>query len=180
MTSLQIRPESSEYDPFFATYVDRVPDGDILSTLATGVEETLALLRSCPTDWEQHAYAPGKWSVRQLVGHVIDAERLYAFRALQFARRDPAPLPGIDPNVWAASSNSSDRQLSLLRDELATVRAATLGLFSSFDDATMQATGIAGGRRFSVRSLAWVIAGHEIHHRRMLEERYFAGALSCS
>ena len=174
MSRTQIRPDSSEYDPFFATYVDRVPDGDILSILATGIEKTSALLYSCPTDWERHRYAPDKWSIRQLVGHIIDAERLYAFRALHIARTDPAPLPGIDPGVWAESSNASDHPLPSLVDELAAVRAATVSLFSSFDEAILKATGVAGGRKFSVRSLAWVIAGHEIHHRGVLEERYLA------
>lgn len=175
---MQARPETSEYDPFFSTYIDRVPEGDILSTLATSLQQTEAQLHSCPTDRERHRYAPDKWSIRELVGHIIDAERLYAFRALHFARADPSPLPGMDPADWVQSSNASDRPLPELIDELLDVRAATVGLFSSFDEAILKATGVAGGRRFSVRSLAWVIAGHEIHHRQVLAERYLAGVTS--
>ena len=175
---MRTRPETSEYDPFFATYIDRVPDGDILSTLTTSIEQTEALLRSCPTERERYRYAPDKWSIRELVGHIIDAERLYAYRALHFARADPSPLPGMDPADWARNSNASDRPLPDLADELLQVRAATVGLFTSFDEPISKKTGIAGGRSFSVRSLAWVIAGHEIHHRHVLAERYLAGVTS--
>lgn len=169
---MQVRPESSEYDPFYATYVDRVPDGDILSLLAESVDETLALLATCPEDRELYRYAPGKWSIRELVGHVSDAERLYAYRALHFARADPSPFPGVDSRGWAERSNAADRPLASLAEELASVRAATVRLWSSFDAATWAATGVASGRRFTVRSLAYMIAGHEIHHRGVLESRY--------
>ncbi len=172
---MQIRPEESEYDPFYATYIDAVPDGDILSILVESMEETMALLGTCLKDREQYRYAPGKWSIRELVGHVVDAERLYAYRALHFARAAGSPLPGMDAMAWAESSNASDRFLSSIAEELLSVRAATVGLFSSFDAAAWTATGVASGRRFSVRSLAYIIAGHEIHHRGVLEDRYFAG-----
>ncbi|MCP4205380.1 MAG: DinB family protein [bacterium] len=169
------RPETSEYDPFFSTYIDQVPDGDILSILAESLEKTMTLLATCPEDQERYRYDPGKWSIREVVGHISDAERLYAYRTLHLARADPSPLPGMNPLVWAGSSNASDRPLSHLVEELAAVRAATVRLMSSFDEATWRATGVAGGRPFTVRSLAYVIAGHEIHHRSVLEERYLDG-----
>jgi len=172
---MQVRPQASEYDPFYSTYVDKVPDGDILAILAESVEATLALLGTCPEDRELYRYAPGKWSIRELVGHVIDAERLYAYRALHFARADPSPLPGMDSRVWAERSNAGDRPLASLAEELASVRAATVSLWASFDAVTWTAAGVASGRRFTVRSLAYVIAGHDIHHRCVLADRYLEG-----
>ena len=169
---MRIRPEPCEYDPFYATYVQAVPDGDIVSILAASVEVTMDLLETCPSEREQFRYAPGKWSIRELVAHLADAERLYAYRALHFARADASPLPGMDAVAWAASSNATDRPLTAVGEELASVRAATVGLFSSFDSPHWAATGLAG---FSVRSLAYIIAGHEIHHRRVLEDRYLGG-----
>lgn len=166
------RPEPTEYDPVFATYIDKVPEGDILSILTENAERTLALLASCPEAREQHAYAPGKWSIRELVGHVIDAERLFAYRALHFARGDTTPLPGTNSSAWAQRANAAERPLRALAAELASVRGSTVNLFASFDAPTLEATGVAGGRRFSVRSLAYMIAGHEIHHRGVLEDLY--------
>lgn len=166
------RPDVSEYDPFYSTYVDKVPEGDILSVLEASAEQTLALLECCGETQASFRYAPGKWSISELIGHVIDTERLFAFRALHFARQDPSALPGMDQDVWAASSNASGRSLSSLATELATVRAATLSLFSSFDERIVATTGVASGCRFTVNALAYVIAGHEIHHRGVLEERY--------
>lgn len=170
------RPEATEHDPYYSTYIDRVPDGEILELLTSGLEETLALLAGCPEDRETFRYAPGKWSVREVVGHIVDTERLFAFRALQFARADPGPLPGVDQLVWAAGSNAGVRPLASLADEFARVRAATLSLFASFDEAAWARTGVASDCPVSVRALAWILAGHEIHHRRVLAERYLLGA----
>ena len=172
---MKIRPKASEYDPFYSTYVDKVPDGEVLSILAESLEKTRSILRTCPEDREQYRYAPGKWSILELVGHMVDTERLFAYRALHFARADPSPLPGMDQGVWSGTSNASDRRLSALAEEFSAVRSATLSLFSSFDSEILMSTGIASGCRFSVRSLAYVIAGHEIHHRGVLEDRYFDG-----
>lgn len=169
------RPEPSEYDPAYSAYVDTVGPGDVLSLLSDGIGRTLSLLRTCPRDREQFRYEPGKWSIREVAGHMADAERLYAYRVLHLARRDPSPLPGMDRHVWARASNASRRPLAELAKELASVRAATLSLFASFDPSTSTVAGVAAGRSFTVRSLAFVIAGHEIHHRRILEERYLGG-----
>ena len=150
-----------------------MPEGDILALLAEGAQQTLALFSEYPEVREQDRYAPGKWTIRELMGHIVDTERLFAYRAAHFARADPAPLPGMDQDVWASTSNASGRALSDLCSELASVRAATVSLFGSFDGAIPIARGIASGCQFTVRSLAYIIAGHEIHHRKVAEERYF-------
>ena len=173
---MQTHPERSEYDPFYLAYVERVPEGDLLSILSESIDKTVALLRKCPAERERYRYAAGKWSVRELVGHVIDAERVYSYRALHFARADRSPLPGMDAPAWLRNSNASDRSLSSLAEELAAVRSATRCLFASFGTADWSGTGVASGRRFSVRSLAYIIAGHEIHHRGVLEDRYHLGS----
>lgn len=166
------RPDPSEIDPFYHPFIDRVPDGDIVETLRGGIERTLPLLEACPAERETFRYEPGKWSVRDLVGHLADSERLYAYRALHFARRDRAPLPGLMSEHWVERSNADSRSLSTLASELEAVRGATVALFDSLGPEDWSATGVASGRSFTVRSIAWMIAGHEIHHREILRERY--------
>jgi len=169
------RPAPDEHDPYYSTYIDKVPDGDIVETLRSGGAEAVARLRAVPGELETFRYAPGKWSIREAVGHVVDVERMFSFRALHMARADPAPLPGMDQEVWSAASNAGERTLAALADELAAVRAATVALFGSLDEAAWSRRGVASGLEVSVRALAWIVAGHELHHRRILEERYQAG-----
>lgn len=168
------RPAPDEHDPYYSTYVDKVPDGDVVVTLRSEGEAMLALLGTVPAELESHRYAPGKWSIREAVGHVVDTERLFSFRALHIARADPAPLPGMDQEVWAGASNAGERPLASLAGELAAVREATVHLFESLDGEAWERRGVASGLAVSVRALAWIIAGHEIHHRRVIEERYLA------
>lgn len=169
------RPEAGEYAPCYAGYVEKVPEGDVLGTLERGVEETRDLLVGLPPSGETHRYADGKWSVREVVGHVADTERLFTFRALHIARGDPAELPSMDQQVWAEGSNAHARPLTDLLDELAAVRRAGLHLFRSLPPEVHDRTGVASGSRFTVRTFPWIVAGHEIHHRRILAERYLPG-----
>lgn len=166
------RPEPSEYDAFYRTYVDKVPAGDVLEILDREGACTVALLSGVPRERETYRYAPDKWTIRELVGHLIDTERLFAYRALAFARADPAPLPGMDQDVWAEASNAARRPLAELRDELALVRRSSVALFAGFDDAAWDRRGVASGCEFTVRAFPFIIAGHEIHHRGVLEARY--------
>lgn len=164
----------SEYAPFYQTYVGRVPEGDILEILSGQMADTLGLFRSVPSELEEYRYGPGKWSVREVVGHLIDTERIFGFRALAFARGDATPLPGMEQDEYAAGSNAASRPLSELAAEFAAVRIATVALFRGFSDDAWGRVGIASGCSFSVRSLAFIIAGHEIHHRAGLEENYLS------
>ncbi len=166
------RPQPSEYEEYYSLYVNQVPDGDILQILSHGVRRTAALLSGLPAEWETYRYEPGKWSVREVVGHVIDVERVFAYRALSIARADPAPLPGMDQDVWSAASNAADRPLARQLEDLTRARASSIAMFESFDGAVWEATGTASGYPFTVRTFPWILAGHETHHRRVLEERY--------
>lgn len=166
------RPERSEYADYYGLYIGRVPEGDVRELMASEIESTLELLRGVPAERETYRYAEGKWSVREVVGHMIDVERVFAYRALAFARQDPAPIPGMEQDRWALASNAGRRPLGELADELELTRRAHVALFRSFDDEMALATGVASGFRFSVRSLAYCLVGHDIHHREVLAERY--------
>jgi hypothetical protein len=170
------RPEASELDPYYAHYVGLVPDGDVITTLRTQIDDTAALLDGLRPTQETLRYAPGKWSVREVIGHVIDTERVFVVRALRFARRDSAPLPSFDQDDYVAQSNAHDRPLSGLMAELRLVRAATIAMFHSFEPTWGLRRGIASDRAFTVRAIAWIIAGHELHHRDILAERYLGSA----
>ena len=120
------------------------------------------------------AYAPGKWTIKEVLGHMGDAERVFAYRALTFARGESVPLPGFDEQAWTPASGARDRTVADLVDELAAVRRATLALLSHLPSTAPLCRGIANGREISVRALAWIIAGHERHHLRILRERYLS------
>jgi len=169
------RPRPGEYPDYQGAYIDLVPEGDILETLERQRRETAAELRSVPPELEEHRYAEGRWSVREVVGHVADAERLFSFRALHVARRDPAPLPGMDQDVWARASAAGERPLAELVDELEAVRRSTVFLFHGLDEAALARTGVANERPLLVAAVPWLIAGHELHHLRILRERYLGG-----
>lgn len=168
------RPDPSEHAPYYSTYIGRVADGDILETLERQMEATQAVLRDVPADRETFAYAPGKWSLREVVGHLIDVERTFALRALWFARAAGTPLPAFEQDEWAERSNAGERPLSELLAEWASVRDSNVRMFRGLSPDVAERVGVASGFDFSVRSIAWIIAGHELHHRRLIEERYLA------
>ena len=170
------RPDPSEHAPYYSRYIDLVPDGDVLRTLAAQGKETRALLASVPPERETYRYAPGKWSLRQVVGHLIDTERLFAFRSLWFARGAASPLPGMEQDEWARVSNAGDRALEELREEWAAARRDTLALLGGYDDEAWARTGVASDNPISVRACAWIIAGHELWHQRGLARDYGLGA----
>ncbi len=172
------RPEADEYDGYYALYVRQVPAGDVLETLSRQIELTGETIARVPPELETFRYQSGKWSVREVVGHMADVERTFAYRALWFARADPSPLPGLEQDDWGAASNASERPLAELYAELALARMSHVAMFRGFDDAAWLRRGVASGFEFTVRSLPYLMAGHEIHHRRVLEERYLAGTAS--
>lgn len=169
------RPPYSDYPPYYRTYVEVVPEGDILATLRGQLEHTLRLLGRFGETGADHRYAPGKWSVKEVVQHVCDTERVFAYRALTFARGDVTRLPGFEQDDWATAARIAHRKLSDVTDELVTLRRASLALFAGFDDATQARRGTANDAEFTVGSFAWIVAGHERHHATVLEERYLPG-----
>lgn len=166
------RPESDEFAPFYAPYVTSVPEGDVLDTLSTQLTETLTRLRAVPEERGSFRYQPDKWSIKEVIGHMTDTERVYTYRALRVARGDETPLSGFDQNVYVAASRAERRLLASLLDEFEAVRRATLALFRSFDADVGVRRGVANGFPVSVRALAYITAGHVQHHVRLLDERY--------
>ena len=166
------RPSPEEYDHHYAGYVRTVPDGSILDFLETRRDELVGLLDSVPADLETYRYAPGKWSLREVVGHVTDTERVFAYRTLAIARGDTTPLPGMFQDDYAAAAPHANRPLSDLVHEFVTVRNATLSLVRSFGPEIADRRGTASGWPVTVRALVWIIAGHERHHAYVLADRY--------
>lgn len=172
MTDALRRLERSEYADFYAGYVEVVPDGDVRALLrAQGVElqDTLA---GTPEARAGHRYAAGKWSIREVVGHLVDAERIFTYRALRIARGDLTPLPGFDENAYVITAGSDARTMRDLLAEMGAVRSASVALFDSLPEEAWTRMGTASGNPISVRALAWITVGHVSHHLRILRERY--------
>ena len=168
-------PDATEFAPYYGTYVQHVPPGDVLAQLRRQATVTRALFERTGEERATFRYAEGKWSVKQVLGHVIDGERLFAHRALAIARQDPADQPSMDQEIWMAGADFDRRPLSSLCLEYGAVREATLALFESFDGDVPLRRGRASGNPFSVRALVYVVAGHELHHLNVLRERYGIG-----
>jgi len=172
------RPDPSEYAPYYGTYVDQLPAGDVIDQLETHGRDTAALLAGIPEDRAGFRYAPGKWSLKEVVGHLTDTERIFAYRALRFSRADRTPIPGFEQDDYVAAANFDGRTLADLAAEFAAVRAASLALFKSLDDTALARRGTANDVEFSARSIPFIIAGHERHHLGVLRERYLPGITS--
>ncbi|HEX8071858.1 MAG TPA: DinB family protein [Pyrinomonadaceae bacterium] len=169
---LTARPDRTEYPPYFEGYVSLVPDGDVLDTLSRQIDDTLALVERADPAWGDHRYAPEKWSVKEVFGHMIDSERVFNYRVLCFARGDRTPLPGFDQDDYMRLANFSDRALADLAAEFAQVRRTTLLLFRGLDDAAWPRRGVANNNEATVRAMAYIIAGHERHHVQVLRTKY--------
>lgn len=167
-------PASDEYAPYYIRYITLVPAGDIVTLLATQQDETLALLRGLSETQAAQAYAPGKWTSKEMLGHMSDLERVCVYRALCIARGDRTPLPGFEQDEYMAHANFNALSLVALIDEFAAVRQASVALFAHLPDAAWLRRGIANGQEISVRALMYVIAGHELYHRALLQTRYLA------
>lgn len=173
MTELTInRPNKTEHAPYYGRYISLVPDGDILTMLSNQSFETLSLLRIIPEADGNFRYAPDKWSIKELIGHVIDTERIFAYRALRFSRNDRTPLPGYEQDDYVRNASFNNYPLGDLASEFECVRKSTLFLFKHLDGESWMRRGIANENEVSVRALAYIIAGHELHHREILRTKY--------
>ena len=172
MATSAVRPEKSEYASYYEGYVSRVSDGDIVEALDKQLKETLALIRSIPKDRGNYRYAEGKWSIKELLGHVIDSERVFAYRALRFGRGDATPLSGFEQDDFVRGADFNKRSLEDLAKEYEHVRRSTISLFSSLEDNAWARRGTANNNEVSVKALAFIIAGHERHHLEVLRTRY--------
>ncbi len=166
------RPESGEYNAYYARYIALVPEGDIIDILSREMDATQALLAAVPAAREEYRYAPGKWSLREVVGHLVDTERLFAFRALWFARGGAGELSGMDQEAWARVSSAGSRPLAELAEEWRALRSANVLMFGSFTPKDGARRGVASGYEVTVRALPWMIAGHELYHRARIRSDY--------
>ena len=165
------RPTSDECADFYQPYIEAV-EGELLPALESDAQAWRTMLAAVPSGREGYRYEEGKWSIREVVGHVIDAERMFTMRAMAFARGDRSHFPSFDENAYAAASGADRRLLSDLTAGLSAVRTSTLLLLKSFEDGIWDRRGMASGYEFTVRSVAWIIAGHSRHHRKVVAELY--------
>jgi hypothetical protein len=166
------RPQPAEVAPYYFTYIDQVAGDDAGLVMERQLDESLTLFADISEEASLHRYAPDKWSIRQVLNHVTDTERAFAFRALWFARGFDAPLPGYDQNVAAAAAAADSVAWSAHVDEFRHVRLATIGLYRNLPAEAWTRSGIASDKPFTVRALAFIIAGHLAHHAAILRERY--------
>jgi len=167
-----VRPAADEHVPYYAKYIALVPEADAVTALEGQLSDMLPLLRSLSEAQGALRYAPGKWSVKEVIGHLIDSERVFAYRALRFARADRAPLAGFDENAYVPAARFDRVALQALVDELEWVRRANLAMFRALDDEAWPRRGTANETEVSVRALAFIIAGHGRHHVAIVRERY--------
>ena len=168
------RPNADEYAPYYGEYIALVADGDIVSTLHGQLSDTLAIVQELPEEMGLHTYAPGKWTIKEMIGHVIDTERIMAYRALCIARGDHTPLPGFEQDDYVAHAAFNERTLADLMAEWELVRISTVALLRTLNDDHWRQRGTANDNPVSPLALAYIIAGHELHHRDMLRTRYLA------
>jgi hypothetical protein len=160
--------------PFFKNYVKQIDEPDMLQALRISGHRMQELVHVIPDARADFAYAPGKWTVKELLCHMMDAERIFCYRALRFARNDKTPLSGFEENDYAPQANASGRSLQKIASELSHLRACTIDLFESFTPEMLTRKGTANKNELSVIAIGFIIPGHETHHRKILQERYLA------
>ena len=170
--SHRTRPDATEYAPFHSGYIALVPEGDVMTVLRTQGTELGQTLAGIPEERAGFRYADGKWSIRELLGHLIDAERIFMYRVLRIARGDTTPLSGFEQNDYVRAAGSDARTVADLGDELRVVRESSVRLLDSLSVESWARRGVASGNTVSVRALAYITAGHAQHHLRILHERY--------
>lgn len=169
------RPAADEYDPYYERYISNVPDGAVLDRMLAQRDEVESVFAPLDDTAAARRYAPGKWSVKEVLGHLTDTERVFAHRAFRFGRGDATPLPGFDENAYVPAGGFDARPIASLLSEWRATRAASLALFNAFDAEAWRRRGSANGAPVSVRALAYITVGHADHHLGVLRERYGVG-----
>jgi hypothetical protein len=167
-----VRPKKDEHIDYYSTYIDKVPDGDIVDLLTRQTSELVGFLRSIPEEKHDHAYAPGKWTVRQIAGHLSDGERVFQYRAFRFSRADDTPVPGFDENLYVDNAPFSNVSMPDLIAEFEDLRRASIHLFSNMSEEAMSRRGVANEAEISVRAIAFILVGHVIHHMGVIRSKY--------
>lgn len=166
------KPQPGDYVSFHKTYISKIGNGDILDILLAQQESTFQFFRSLPADKIDYAYAEGKWTVKQVLGHIIDTERIMTYRALRFARADQNPLPGFEQDDYVINSHHNELSIDDLNEEFRLLRMANMYFFKSLNAQELQRFGLASGYHVTVNALLYIIAGHVEHHLSILKERY--------
>lgn len=169
---MRTTPDFATLTIFYKKYVDQVQDMDVMQALHVSGTQTAELVISIPEEKGEFRYAPDKWSIKELICHMMDAERIFAYRALRFSRNDATPLHGFEENDYAPQANAHNRTLQQLIQEMKHLRTTSVDLFTSFTTEMLQRKGMASNNLISVINLGYIIAGHETHHRTILTERY--------
>jgi hypothetical protein len=167
-------PDIESLPQFYRRYVEHVKGYELLEAFKISSSKTVNLVRALPEEKGEFRYAPGKWSIKELLCHMLDTERILSYRALRFARNDKTPLHGFEENDYAPEANAGNRTLASIADEMGRLRLTTIDLFASFTDEMLKRKGFANNVEFSVLTLGYIISGHESHHRSILSERYLA------
>lgn len=162
----------TEYLPYFKTYIDQAANLNLIEGLESGLNEMTAFYNSIPEARLEYRYNKGKWTVKEIIGHLLDSERIFCYRALRFARADRTPVLGFNENEYVPKSDSNTREINDLVNDFNILRTSTIKLFDSFNETMLLRKGIAGDGEVSVRALAFLIIGHEKHHQNIIKERY--------
>lgn len=166
------RPDLKKVPEFYHGYISQVKENDLMEAFKKGTASFVQFFETIPESKHNYRYADGKWTIKEVLQHIIDGERVFAYRALRFARKDSTPLPGFDENIFAANSKAEKRNWNDLIEELKTVRKSSEQLFSSFDEEQLNATGIASNHSNYVLGFGYIIIGHSLHHMNVIKERY--------
>jgi uncharacterized damage-inducible protein DinB len=163
---------TNEYPVFYKTYIQELEEVELIEDLEICLHEFIKFVQNIPMDKFDYQYEEGKWTIKEIIQHLIDSERVFSYRALRISRNDKTPLPGFDENEYVTNSNGKERSLQSLLTEMAVVRQSTLSLFNSFSQEQLTKIGIASNREVSVRAIGFIIIGHQKHHQKIFIERY--------
>jgi uncharacterized damage-inducible protein DinB len=166
------RPDIESVPPFYKGYVEFVKDMDLLDALRQAAKVVQQTVPYIPEDKGEYRYAEGKWTIKELLNHMMDAERIFAYRALRFSRNDQTPLPPFEENDYAPQANAHSRTIQQMSREMKKLRESTIDLFASLTPEMLEREGTASGKRLSTKNLGYIIAGHDLHHLKILRERY--------
>ncbi len=167
-----MRPDLSRVPAFYHNYISQVPENNLEEAFSEGTTAFIQFIETIPPEKYDYRYAEGKWTVKEVLQHIIDAERIFGYRALRFARKDPTFLPGFDENSYAENAGADKREWNPLVEEFKVVRMASEYLFASFDDEQLDATGTANNNSIYVLGIGFIVVGHSLHHLKILKERY--------
>lgn len=162
----------TEYASYYSSYIQALENVELIEELEISVHEFIHFVQNIPMDKFDYRYAEGKWTIKDIIQHLIDAERIFSYRALRISRNDKTPLPGFEENDYVENTNANDRSIQDLLTEMAVVRQSTVSLYKSFTQEQLQRIGTASDKEVSVRAIGFIIIGHQKHHQRIFQERY--------